>query len=101
MTNSFQEASDRILALVHNAKNMATHRQNRRLAKDVLRACSLYVQGTRFPCDTKIFDNLATSITDKSTPSIIEEFNKVEKTLSAVFASAEQKQGWKTIRLPR
>lgn len=75
-------------------------RQNRRLAMDVLRACSLYIEGTRFPCDTKLFDRLAATIIDKQTPAIMEEFAKVEKSLSDAFASAERRT-WRTLRLPR
>ena len=100
MPNTFKESSDMVLALLKNAKKQAVNRQNRRLAMDVLKACSLYVKGTRFPCDPEIFDRLASSIIDKQTYAIIEEFAKVEKSLSESFSAAERKS-WRTVKLPR
>lgn len=97
----FEESAARVMALVRNARKMAVNRQDRRLAMDVLRACSLYVKGTRFPCDPEIFNKLASSIIDKQNQSIMEEFAKVEKTLSDSFSgSAKQTRSWQTLKLP-
>jgi len=81
-----------VLALLRNARSQAINRQNRRLAMDVLKACSLYVKGTNFPCDPSIFDRLASSIIDKQNAAIMEEFAKVEKSLTDSFSSAERGQ---------
>lgn len=99
MPKNFKQASDEVMAILHNARKMAIVRQNRRLAMDVLHACSLYVKGIKFPCDPMIFERLAASIIDKQTPAIIEEFAKVEKSLAAGFDSSE-KMNWRTVRLP-
>ena len=102
MPNTFKEASARVMALLHNARKMAVVRQDRRLAMDVLRACSLYVKGTNFPCDPAIFERLAFSIIDKQNLAIMEEFAKVEKTLADSFSyTAAEKKTWRTLRLPR
>jgi hypothetical protein len=100
MPSSYEEAVNRVLAQLSNAKKMAINRQNRRLAMDVLRACSLYVKGTRFPCDPQIFEALAASIIDKRDTAIMEEFAKVEKVLKEGFHGAEKKS-WRTLKLPR
>jgi hypothetical protein len=101
MTNTFKEASERVLALLKNAEDIAVVRQNRRLAMDVLRALSLYVKGTSFPCNPEIFEKLSNSIVDKQTLSIIEEFAKTKKSLIDSFIVASNKKSWRTIRLPR
>jgi hypothetical protein len=100
MGTPFIEASDRVMALLRNARRIATTRQDRRLAMDVLKACSLYVKGTSFPCDPEVFEKLSKSIIDKQTPAIIEEFAKVEKMLSDSFAVSDTR-AWRTIKLPK
>jgi len=92
MENQFEKASEKVLVLLRNARNIATVRQNRRVAREVLHALSLYVQGTGFPCEPDIFENLSTSITDKTTPAIIEEFDKVENDLLNSFHSSSVKK---------
>lgn len=86
--SKFQQSSEMVLALLRNARSQAVLRQDRLTAMDVLRACSLYVRGTRFPCDPDVFDRLAASIVDKQNPAIMEEFARVEKSLTDAMASA-------------
>jgi len=100
METPFMQSANRVMALLKNARKMAVARQDRRLAMDVLKACSLYVKGTSFPCDPAIFDKLASSIMDKQNATIMSEFDKVEKSLSNSFACAEKKT-WRTISLPK
>lgn len=101
MENKFQQASEKVLVVLRNARNIATVHQNRRQAKDVLRALALYVQGTGFPCKPDIFEKLSVSITDKSTPAIIEEFDKVENDLLNSFNSSTVKKPKNIIDLLR
>jgi hypothetical protein len=96
MPTSYEETSNRVMAQLHNAKNIAIKRQNRRLAIDVLKACSLYVQGTQFPCDPKMFEQLAESIIDKRDTAIIEAFAKVEKVIVEGSRGVQQ-QTWLAI----
>ena len=100
MPTPFQKSSAMVLALLRNARRQAVGRQNRRVAMDVLRACSLYVKGVNFPCDPEIFDRLASSIVDKQNQAIMEEFAKVEKSLTDSFSSAEA-GSWRAVKLPR
>lgn len=100
MPTPFQKSSAMVLALLRNARRQAVGRQNRRLAMDVLKACSLYIKGINFPCDPDIFDRLASSIVDKQNQSIMEEFAKVEKSLVDSFSAAER-GSWRTIKMPR
>jgi len=100
MATSYSETAERVLAQLHNARKMAINRQNRRLAMDVLKACALYVKGTNFPCDPKMFDQLAASIIDKRDTAIIEEFAKVEKVLTEGVQGVQQ-QTWLAVRPPK
>ena len=92
MDNQFKEACDRVLVTLRNARNMATVRQNRRIAGEVLHALALYVQGTGFPCSPDIFEKLSKSIEDKTTLAIVEEFNKVEDDLVNSFHASSMKK---------
>lgn len=88
MPNTFNKALDRVLSLLKNARNIAVVSQNRREAMDILRSLSLYVSGTNFPCNPDIFENLRSSIIDKPTLAIIEEFDKVEQEIVIAFHSS-------------
>jgi hypothetical protein len=88
------------MVVLRNARKMAVIRQDRRLAAEVLRACSLYVRDTLFPCDHEIFDRLADSIADKNNASLLEAFAKVEKELSVAVKGSDKRE-WRTIKLPR
>lgn len=100
MPTTFSESSDRVMAILKNARKMAVVRQDRRMAADVLRACALYVRDTNFPCDPDVFVRLADSIVDKNNSALLEAFEKAERELSSSFKGADKKT-WKTIRLPR
>ena len=100
MPTPFQKSSAMVLAMLRNARRQAIGRQNRRLAMDVLKACSLYIKGTNFPCDPEIFERLASTIIDKQNQAIMEEFAKVEKSLTDSFSAAER-GSWRAIKLPR
>ena len=79
------------MAVVRNARQMATKRQDRRLAMDVLRACSLFAKGINYPCDPEIFEKLASSIIDKTTLAMMEEFANLENTLMKMAALGNRK----------
>jgi len=100
MPSSYEESSERIMAQLSNAKKIALQRQNRRLAMDVLKACALYVKGTQFPCDPKMFEQLAESIVDKRDTAIMEEFARVEKFISDGSHGVQQ-QTWLAVRPPK
>jgi hypothetical protein len=101
MSNSFTEETNRVLALLHNARKIAVERQDRRLAMDVLHACALYVKGVKFPCDPEMFNKLASSIIDKRDIAIMEEFAKVEESMGfSLKEELKKKNSWRTIRMP-
>ncbi len=79
------ETANDIMALLKNAKRIAILRQDRRMAMDVLRACSKYIQGTKFPFDYKFIEKLADAIIDKNNYAILESFDKVENELSTIM----------------
>ena len=96
MPSTIQRTANMLFALVQNAKTQAIARQNRRVAMDVLQACSLYAKGVNFPCEPDMFKNLAASIVDKQNGAIIEEFSQVEKFLANMILSTSHDH-WRTM----
>ncbi len=96
----FAARAGEIMALLQNARKIAILRQDRRLAADAVRACSLYAKGMGFPCDHDLLENLAASIVDKNNYALIDAFDKVEREFALGIEGAMHKT-WKTISLPR
>jgi hypothetical protein len=71
-----------ILALLDNAKTLAVRHQNRRFAVDVVRACRMHSEKSKFPIDPKVLDSLAKSIGDKMSAPIEDMFKQVMTIVS-------------------
>jgi len=83
--------SDKLIALLDNAKTLAIRHQQRPLAVDVVRACKILAQNKGSPVAPELFDPLIEGIPGKMVQTLVELFTKTANTIIASSKSANRK----------
>ena len=96
MSYETSDIAKKILALLGNAKELATYHQQRTFARDVTKACKIFAKTNHFPVDPEIFDQLILAIPGKMNFDLSELFATASEIVLAmdieIFKKSKRKE---------
>jgi len=83
--------SDKLLALLDNARTLSIRQQQRTLAADVVRACKILAKNDSSPVSPELFDPLIEGIPGKMNQPLAELFAATETAIYKANRDARRK----------